>query len=191
MTKSKAPPEIYGINTFREEFHRLLGRLVHETAQFDFYIGLQLNWLGDYYKVDLGDLLDPKKSQLNQRLKKLRQITMRAYQRAGDDALAEFSEWFDRADNARALRNDYVHGRWGVPGKYDFKFAGRLMDADPLLTFVPLNWDISPDQADSSISMTMQEFAQQVDAAQILFAEHHRLSNLYMEFAKLGIEGLN
>jgi len=33
---------------FEDEFHRLLGRLVHATARFDFNVGLQLNSFGIY-----------------------------------------------------------------------------------------------------------------------------------------------
>lgn len=33
---------------FSDEFHRLLGRLIHSIARFDFTVGLQLNWLGPH-----------------------------------------------------------------------------------------------------------------------------------------------
>ncbi len=191
MTSRNEAHEIDKTETFRVEFHRLLGRLVHQTAQFDFNIGLQLNSFSIYYQLDLGDLLDPIKSQLGQRLKKLQQVTMKAYERAGEQALAEFSEWFDQANDLRALRNDYVHGRWGVPGNYKFIPPGRLLDAEPLLTFVPLNWDMSPDQPDKAITMTLHEFSQQVEAAEMLFANHRRLRKKYEQFTKLGSEGLN
>jgi len=35
---------------FEDEFHRLLGRLVHTTARFDFNVDLQLNSFGIYYQ---------------------------------------------------------------------------------------------------------------------------------------------
>jgi len=61
---------------FEDEFHRLLGRLVHAHARFDFNLGLQLKWLGPYCQVDLGGLLDPQTSRLGERLKKLRQLVL-------------------------------------------------------------------------------------------------------------------
>ena len=38
---------------FDDEFHRLLGYLVRHSARFDFYVGLQLNWMADYYNFKL------------------------------------------------------------------------------------------------------------------------------------------
>lgn len=44
MTK-KPRPTVQAVDPFSDEFHRLLGRLVHAIARFDFNVGLQLNWL--------------------------------------------------------------------------------------------------------------------------------------------------
>ncbi len=59
-------------------------------------------------------------------------VVFELFENAGETALAEFRQWFEAADAMKALRNDYVHGRWGVPGK--------LVDGQPLLAFVPLHW---------------------------------------------------
>ena len=75
---------------FQDEFHRLLGRLVHAHARFDFNIGLQLNWLGSYYQIDVAEQLDPRKAQLGTRLKKLKQLILDMYQPAGGRALDRF-----------------------------------------------------------------------------------------------------
>lgn len=171
---------------FRDEFHRLLGRLVHAHGQFDFNVGLQLNWMGPYYGDDVAEFLDPRQSQFSKRLKKLKQLVMNAFEPAGKPALDEFAAWFKQAGEATALRNDYVHGRWGVPGKFNFKPPGRLMDAEPLLTFVPLHWDMSPDRPDDSIVMTLEEFAEQVGIVEHAFSEYWRLSEKYKGFEKLG-----
>lgn len=176
---------------FENEFHRLLGRLVHATAQFDFNVGLQLNWLGIYYQTDVKELLDPCTTQLKGRLKELKKIVLNAYEPAGKHALAEFKDWFARADEARGLRNDYVHARWGVPGKYLGGEDCALIDAIPLLTVLSLTWDMSPNQPDKSTAMTLDEFAHQVETVEGLLADYWRLSKKYKQFTKLGTDGLN
>ena len=171
-------------DAFKDEFHRQLGRLVHAHARFDFNVGLQLNWLGQYYKVEVSDLLDPRKAQLGLRLKKLRGLVLDVFEPAGETAIADFKAWFKLADESRAIRNDYVHGRWGVPGNYSYKNGDRLIDADPLLTFVPLHWKMEPELADDSISMTLEEFSLQIDAVERLFGDYFQLTEQYLTFAK-------
>ena len=107
------------------------------------------------------------------------------FEPAGEAAIAEFKEWFDRADRVRALRNDYVHGRWGVPGKYNFRPPGGLTDAEPLLTVVALNWNMEPNQPDQSITMTIKEFEAQVKEADDLFSDYRNLSEKYMRHMKM------
>jgi hypothetical protein len=169
---------------FRDEFHRLLGRLIHSIARFDFTVGLQLNWLGPHCQQDVSVLLSARQAKLGERLKKLKALIMDVYEPAGTQALAEFSTWFDKADQARGLRNDYAHGRWGVPGKYLFKPPGRLIDAKPLLAFIPLHWDMTPDRADDSVYMTLEEFATQVSDAESLFDAYWKLCKRYESQAK-------
>ena len=171
-------------DAFVDEFHRQLGRLVHAHAGFDFNVGLQLNWLGPHCQVDVSELLDPRRSQLGLRLKTLKRLVLDVFGPAGENAAAEFEAWFERADECRAVRNDYVHGRWGVPGKYEFSGEGRMIDAEPLLTFVPLHWNMEPDRADESASMTLGEFTSQVDTVERLFGDFFRLTKNYLEFAK-------
>lgn len=163
---------------FLDEFHRHLGRLVHATASFDFNVGLQLNWLGLMLGIDVTEDLDPKRTHLRQRLKRLRSLALKAYAAAGDAAVSELRNWFERADRARAIRNDYVHGRWGVPSGSEMDAEGRI-DGEPLLGFVPLNWDLTPGQPDRTIRLKMGDFAQQVDAAKRLLTEYTRMTNKY------------
>lgn len=106
QSPSKARPD-----PFRDEFHRLLGQLVHAIARFDFTVGLQLNWLGPYCQKDVTELLSPRQAKLGEHLKKLKALIMDVYEPAGPKALAEFTEWFARADQARVLRNDYCAAR--------------------------------------------------------------------------------
>lgn len=165
-------------DAFVDDFHRHLGRLVHATAQLDFSIGLQLRWMGPALGVDVTADLDPAGAKLLTRLKRLKSLTRRGFSGAGAAAHAEFDSWFRRAERARALRNDYVHGRWGVPAAYEMDAEGRL-NGQPLLGFVPLNWNLSPDQPDPTVLMTMQAFAQQVDHAERLTADFFRLQDLH------------
>jgi len=176
MSAKKSTPQGQQPDPFEDAFHRLLGRLVHAHARFDFNIGLQLNWMGSYCQQDATELLNPLKVQLGNRLKKLKQLILEIYEPAGAEALVAFKAWFKRADEARALRNDYVHGRWGMPG--------RTIDAEPLLAFIPLHWDMSPDRPDDSISMSIEEFASQVAAVEELFADYWRLTEKYKQYAK-------
>jgi len=184
MNRKNATPKLEHPDPFKDEFHRLLGRLVHAQAMFDFNVGLQLNWMGPHCHEDVADLLNPVKTQLGTRLKKLKKLVLDVYEPAGEQAIAEFKAWFKKSDEARALRNDYVHGRWGVPGGYNFKPPGRIVDAEPLLAFVRLHWDTSPERPDDSIKMTLGEFAAQVTAVETLYAEYWRLTEKYLEYAK-------
>jgi hypothetical protein len=173
-------------DAFVDEFHRQLGRLVHAHAGFDFNVGLQLNWLGRHCQIDVSELLDPRRSQLGLRLKTLKRLVLDVFGPAGENAAAEFEAWFDRADECRAVRNDYVHGRWGVPGEYDFKGEGRMIDAEPLLTFTALHWNMGPDRAEDSVSMRLGEFSSQVDTVERLFGDYFQLTQNHLEFAKAG-----
>ncbi len=180
MTKNIKAKE----DPFSDEFHRLLGRLIHSIARFDFTIGLQLNWLGPHCQQDVSELLSARQARLGERLRKLKVLIMNVYEPAGAVALDEFSAWFDKADQARVLRNDYAHGRWGVPGKLRFKPSGRMIDAEPLLVFIPLHWDMTADRPDDSIHMTLHEFAMQVEDAESLFDAYWKLCKRYELHAK-------
>lgn len=168
---------------FRDEFHRLLGRLVHAMARFDFNIGLQLNQLGPYRSQDVGSLLQTGQARLGDRLKRLRVLVLETYASAGPAVAQQFSDWFDTAGEARVLRNDYVHGRWAVPGKYNVTEEGRRIPTEPLLAFVPLDFDLSPDQPDKSVYMTLEEFAEQVRHAEALFGRYWELCERNIEHA--------
>ena len=159
---------------FRDEFHRLLGRLIHSIARFDFTVGLQLNWLGPHCQQDVSGLLSARQAKLGERLKKLRTLIMNVYESAGPAAPAEFSVWFDKADQARVLRNDYAYGRWDVPGKHRFKPPGRMIDAEPLLAFIPLHWDMPPDRADDSIYRTCTRSATSLGSCRYFIASAFR-----------------
>ena len=169
---------------FVDDFHRLFGSFVLAHARLDFNVGLQLLHIGAYRQVDVSELLDPLKTPFALRLKKLRQLTLDLYVSAGEVARAEFGAWHTRADMFRGLRNDYAHGRWGVPGKYNFKGDGSMLDAEPLLLFTPLHWNFDPNGPDRSITMTIEEFATQVGEMEGLFKDFEQLMKKYQYFAR-------
>ena len=162
------------------ELHRQLGRLVHEAARFDFFVGLQLNWLGPYCRVDVSKYLNPTKFTLDNRLAILKKLVKKAFKTAGPEALAEFDAWFSSARGARALRNNYAHGRWGVPGRLAESPLGPSHPRIPMLAFVRLDWDLSPDQGDRSVYMTVEELRDQVSEAVQVFRAFFKLADKHM-----------
>jgi hypothetical protein len=152
-----------------DELHRQLGRLVHEAARFDFFVGLQLNWLGPYCQVEVSKYLDPTSYTLDNRLAALRKLVKKAFISAGPEVLAEFDKWFASARAARALRNKYAHGRWGVPGRLDESPLGPGHPRVQKLAFVGLDWDLTPNQPDRSVYMTAEELRERVDEAVLVF----------------------
>lgn len=162
-----------------DSFHLLLGRLVHAIARLDFYVGLQLRYWGHEDDSKIKALLKPKTAKLNDRLEALEFLLIVAWANVGAEGQLALQAWFRRAHDARAFRNEYAHGRWGVPGKFLQAESGRHCDATPLLVFVPLDWNMSPDRTDESISMTLEEFAAQVKEAELLAREHFELTTTY------------
>jgi hypothetical protein len=166
--------------SFEDQFHCSLGRLVHETARLDFLVGLQLNWLGQHCNVSVARFLDPTKSNLSLRLAKLHSLVKRAFKPAGPAALKEFDGWFARAVAARALRNNYAHGRWGVPGRLDEDPRGPEFPRVPMLGFVALDWDMTPNQPDRCVYLSLESFQRQVSDAVMVFNSYFELSEKYL-----------
>jgi hypothetical protein len=160
---------------FDDEFHRLLGRLVHAHARFDFNMGLQLRWLGPYNDVPVEQLLDVK-VPFAHRLRALKPLVLQTFAPAGSSALAEFEALFRRTEEAKAMRNDYVHGRWGVPG--------RKLNGQPMLLFVPLHWHMEPDRPDDSMELSIEAFGEQVRDVEALADEYWILTKRYLPFAR-------
>jgi len=162
---------------FERAFHELLGRLAHAHASLDFNVGLQLNWLGPYLAVTVQHLLDARRVAFAKRLSALRELVLELFEGAPESARTEFESWFERAAEMKALRNDYVHGRWGVPGK--------MVEGQPMLGFVPLHWDMTPDRPDSSTYMTIDDLERQVKQMEVLARDYFRLEKKYLMFAKV------
>jgi hypothetical protein len=153
-----------------DAFHLRLGRLTHASAQLDFNIGLSLGWLGPHNNNDVSKWLEPKKSQLGQRIEKLEELIKKTYDQAQPQLTSDFDAWFRRSEKARALRNDFIHARWGLPGE--------LNGEEPYVFFLALNWDMSLDRPDRSIRLTLNEFDRQIAEVNKLAGDfvklHHR-----------------
>lgn len=171
---------------FESAFHFLLGRLVHAIARLDFGMGLQLRYWGREDDPKIQELLEPQSAKLKGRLKALERLMKAAWAQPNTEGELEFAQWFKRAHKARGFRNDYAHGRWGVPGKHVEAASGRFCDATPLLVFVPLDWDMSPDRKDRSIDLTLEQFAAQVEQAEVLSSQFFALVEKYGVYLNSG-----
>ena len=178
MNESETSNEPLSWQEFEAEFYRLLGRLVCAHSRFDHNIGSQLRTFGRWYGDDVAEFLDPKKVPFGKRLKKLRSMVLEIYEASGNKGLTELTDFFDRAGNATALRNDYVHGRWNW--HYRERAGGEM-----ILQFNPLHWDMTPDRPDDSVTMALGEFADQVTNAEKVLSEYFRLVEKYRRFAKV------
>ncbi len=166
---------------FESAFHLLLGRLVHAIARLDFTMGLQLRYWAHKDEPRVRTLLKPGNARLNDRLEALEELVGASWSGAHTEGQEEMSRWFERAHKARGVRNEYVHGRWAAPGKHSFTESGRVCDAMPLLVFMPLDWDMSENREDKSLTLTLEEFAAQVVEAEQLTEQLWRIEKKYGE----------
>lgn len=169
------------MDDFDSAFHLLLGRLVHAIARLDFNIGLQLRYWAHKDDSRIHGLLKPGTPKLHERLKTLEELVSAAWSACHDEGQKELCGWFELAHKSRGIRNEYAHGRWGVPGKHLFTESGRLCDAKPLLVFVPLDWDMSENRNDNNIELTLEEFAAQVEEAEQLSGQFWDIVTKYGE----------
>lgn len=185
MASSKSSPAAWSRiaeTDFDSAFHLLLGRLVHAIARLDFIVGLQLRYWAPEDDSRIRALLKPGTPKLNDRLTVLQELVGAAWSSHHAEGQMELCLWFERAHKARGLRNEYAHGRWGVPGKHLFTESGRLSDATRLLVFVPLDWDMSENRKDNTIELRLEEFAAQVEEAEELSAGFWELVSRYGEY---------
>lgn len=95
-----------------DQLHRLLGRLVHAFARLDFCVGLQLKWLGPYRGMNVDRLLDAR-LPFKHRFDALEPLVLDMYAHTNRVAHDLYQTWFTRVERAKAVRNNYAHGRWG------------------------------------------------------------------------------
>lgn len=167
-------PEATGRMDPVDELHLLLGKLVHAFARFDFNVGLQLKWLGPYCGVEVGALLSAR-TPFARRFNELEPLVISVFGRA-PGARGAFQDWFDRVKAAKAVRNDFAHGRWS---------PWPLRDAPvPTFEFVALHWEMDPEVQPPAARVSLQELREAVAAIESLFREYARLEKHYMSGAR-------
>lgn len=90
----------------------LLGRLLFAFSRLDVALGLCLVWTDSGKQIDA---LTPKVTALtfNQKLDSLTLLVKSKFS-DGSKKRAAWVEWIEQAHVARTLRNELIHGRWGV-----------------------------------------------------------------------------
>jgi hypothetical protein len=158
----------------RDRFHLELGRMVHAHSLFDFNIGIALDSMGQHIGEDHSNLLVGTIPLAN-RLKALKPVMLTMYEAAGEEALAEIERWFAKACDLKAIRNDYVHARWGIPGSSD--------SDDPVLTMLPMTWNFSSDQAAASSKVALSALSKQRADIEELSGQFFKLQKKYAKCA--------
>ena len=158
----------------KNQFHLRLGQLAHACAHLDFNVGLSLNWLGPHNEIDIDSLFKPNNS-LKNRLIKLHELVRLTFDQTKPEIAKSFNDVFEGADKVRALRNDYVHERWGFPFAQDSEI--------PYVFFVALNWNMDADQVDPSIKVTFAEFDTQIVEVEAVSDQLGRLLRRYSAHA--------
>ena len=166
----------------KDRFHLNLGRMVHATSLLDFNIGIALGWMGEYSGEDHTDLLVGT-TPLAARLKALQPIMVKMYEAAGKEAIAEIEAWFSKACGLKAIRNDYVHARWGLPGDSDTD--------DAVLTMLPMNWNFNSDQEAISSDVKLSAFGEQCASIEKLSGQFFELQKKYAKWCRAAVTPLS
>lgn len=169
MPTDQSPSLAY--EEFQHRFFSLLGQLVQAHASFDFNVGLQLHYQGEERGVDVEHLLSAK-VPFSRRWSELKKLVLASYEPAGIAARARFVALFAKADRLKSLRNDYVHGRWGVPG--------RVVEGKYLVGYCPLHWDMAPSSTEKSEYLTLEAFEENVTEMKSLAGEFYDLIKAYV-----------
>jgi len=162
-----------------DRLHWLLGRLVHSYARLDLNIGLQLRSLSHYRAVDVDELLKPETSTFKPRLRRLRTLSLEVYGQRNRAAREAFERWFRRAEAARALRNNYAHGRWGLVS----------VQQPDLFIFVALSWVFDPEKMDPPVQLSLAELEEQVLEVESLGRDFLALQRTFESIAGLPVNG--
>ena len=95
-----------------EKAATLLGRILFAFSRLEMELGLCVVW------VDRGTRLEQltdehEEAGFNARLSSLRKSVDERLSK-GSERHSAYSDWIDNADDVRQVRNELVHGRWGV-----------------------------------------------------------------------------
>lgn len=150
-----------------DAFHMRLGRLTHALAQLDQNVGLALNCMAKSHHLDISNLLDPAKARLSLRLNMLKKLLEISYGHQQPRFVADFADWHNCISHAHAIRNSYVHAKWG--------FRDLLDGEEPYVLLHALDWNMLPNQPDHSVKLALKEFDHQID----------EISKLNIDFGKI------
>ncbi|TAK45879.1 MAG: hypothetical protein EPO27_09255 [Betaproteobacteria bacterium] len=90
----------------------ILGRILFEFGHLEMELALFLVWADNGSNLEtLTDAV--REDALHAKLCKLEKRVNATYG-SSPSALAEFKRWLEEAHAARAQRNEFIHGRWGV-----------------------------------------------------------------------------
>ncbi|CAN7330337.1 hypothetical protein LJR130_001759 [Variovorax sp. LjRoot130] len=143
----------------------LLGRLIHAYARLDHFIGLQLNWLGEYRGQPVAKLLR-KNVAFARRLKCLRQLAIETWGHSDPKVVDEFKAWFKEVERVQGQRNKYAHGRWGY----------MRINTDEI-EFVELSWESDPAKMKPAVKVALEDFRR-------LVGEVERLTHGFVSLQK-------
>ena len=89
-----------------------LGRILFEFSRLEMELGLCIVWVENGARLEqLTRKYEDK--NFNERLEFLRESVDRTLPK-GSKRHSAYAAWLDRADSARKVRNELIHGRWGV-----------------------------------------------------------------------------
>ncbi len=147
-------------------FHQALGRIVCAMSRLDFAVGCWLIALKERGGSDPSALLSSSVS-LHERLQALERELHAA--RTRDQAINEekMRAWVEKANSVRALRNGYVHARWGVPGASE--------SDDPVLRYLPMHWNWDSTSGTAERQVSVSELTAQAIEVERLADEFHAL----------------
>lgn len=93
---------------------KVLGRMLFEFSRLDMALGLAIVWSNEGAQLDeLTTQVD--KLQFNDKLERLLKLVKAKYASVADhEAGAVYSKWVDDVHEVRMVRNELVHGRWGI-----------------------------------------------------------------------------
>jgi hypothetical protein len=142
--------------TREDEFHLRLGRLTHAMSVFDFNLGLAIKRLGELNNQDVSQMLigsKPFKIRLDE-FKKFFEIFRGKYPARNH---SKFVEWFEKVEEFRQLRNDFVHARWGVRYAPDVEHPGEDVE------YTPIHWETDQSKLPPTKWLSFVKFDQYIE----------------------------
>ncbi|MCZ8292546.1 MAG: hypothetical protein O9312_03435 [Hylemonella sp.] len=161
---------------YEDAFYWYLGRLTQAAAALDAVVSMAIQWLEKYNGREADASLFKPNVPFAHRLTKLSEITKETFSHDQPEVSRDFSDWFERANKARALRNNYVHARWGLRLPRD--------GAEPDVEYIPLQLGIDPTVTEATTWITFSEFNQYIEEFRRLHVELNKLYDRHSAAAR-------